>query len=99
MKLGCTSTKKEAISKLPDLDFSVLPPLSSELKAIVEQKGAEEVDTKLISFYGQYLLQKTDGTPSRYHYGTLSSSIVSAFPALKGGSNGHVKHILQSIYI
>lgn len=91
LKLEAAETSKKKDShKLPEVDLSVLPPLSKELQKFVEEKGAVKADTKLINFYSQYLWQQVGSHPSKYQYSTFSSAIVSTYPVLKGGSNGKV---------
>ena len=77
------------VMKLPKL--SILPELSFDLKSKIEKTGILTSQHHLIRFWAQYLLHETADQPSRQDYYNLASTIVAAYPELRGGVNGNVR--------
>lgn len=70
-------------------NLTKLPKLSFDLELKLKQNGAEAHSAALISFYGSYLRQQTNGKiPTKTDYLTIGSAIVTAHPELAGGNDG-----------
>lgn len=82
---------------------SVLPQLSFNLQAQVEEGGMELSQQWLIPLYAQYLWQETVGSPSKQDNYNFASTIVATYPNLQGGANGNVSnfhiHVTNNFFV
>ncbi|KAH0540122.1 hypothetical protein KQX54_013077 [Cotesia glomerata] len=68
---------------------AILPSLTYDLKKKVEDLGVLASQKDLIYHWASFLWETTDGQPMKIDYQNLASTIVSAYPLLKGGPKGY----------
>ncbi|XP_074115742.1 uncharacterized protein LOC141538264 [Cotesia typhae] len=68
---------------------AILPSLTYDLKKKIEDLGVSASQKDLIYHWGSFLWETTDGQPMKIDYHNLASTIVSAYPLLKGGPKGY----------
>ncbi|KAH0540008.1 hypothetical protein KQX54_011115 [Cotesia glomerata] len=68
---------------------AILPSLTYDLKKKVEDLGVLASQKDLIYHWASFLWETTDGQPMKIYYQNLASTIVSAYPLLKGGPKGY----------
>ncbi|KAH0540011.1 hypothetical protein KQX54_011141 [Cotesia glomerata] len=76
---------------------AILPSLTYDLKKKVEDLGVLASQKDLIYHWASFLWETTDGQPMKIYYQNLASTIVSAYPLLKGGPKGYVRYSEDSI--
>ncbi|XP_074108770.1 uncharacterized protein LOC141533669 [Cotesia typhae] len=66
---------------------SPLPSLTLDLQKKLTEDGVLKAQKYFINFWASYLWEVTNAKPTKFDYYNLATSIVQAYPELKGGSN------------
>ena len=73
--------------------LSVLPELTTILKLKLINGKVPAQSKDFFKFWGEYLIQETNGKPNKNDCGILATSIVNAYPELAGGSMNNVSNL------
>ncbi|XP_034935717.1 uncharacterized protein [Chelonus insularis] len=82
--------KDKVIANSIDVNVVLIRPSTVDLRKTVSKTEITAANRhKFIAFWGEYLYNETDGTPSKDQYGNLASDSVAEYLELSAGPSGN----------